>query len=436
MLQTASFLALVGIHSVAAVLPEDRYRGCSEVDVRVPVASFAKASAGVATLCEVFDLACPSPTLATSDHAAVSNATFVDRAIVCGQEEHALLSTDGVEYDVTIPDLFAYVREERLSREQRRFDPDQVDPEAFFEDFQPLESIIAFSDWLAETHPDLVTKFVATKTFEGRDVFGYRVSAGPGAYAKAKPAIWFEGQVHAGEWLATPTLLYSFWQILQEHVNGVSDRLEAVDFLMVPLVNYDGYVFSWSDGGERFWRKNRRQNGSPGDNNPVGVDLNRNWGPAATHCVSGSSTSYGSNNYCGTGPFSEPEIQGLANILDANSGTYKAGVDFHCSGPKLLYPWQWQLPPVDEPDLSELRDLGDAMVAAMETSYGVSYQNQQGASWYAHSGGFIDYNYEVHGMLTYTWECRTGYTANDILPSGVETYQGMKVLIDHVIANN
>jgi murein tripeptide amidase MpaA len=43
-------------------------------------------------------------------------------------------------------------------------------------------------------------------------------------------------------------------------------------FIVVPVLNVDGYVYTWEI--DRLWHKNRRQNGD----GSFGVDLNRNWG--------------------------------------------------------------------------------------------------------------------------------------------------------------
>ena len=52
----------------------------------------------------------------------------------------------------------------------------------------------------------------------------------------------------------------------------VRSLVDSTRIVIVPVVNPDGYLFSWSS--ERYWHKNRRPN-NPSD---FGVDLNRNWG--------------------------------------------------------------------------------------------------------------------------------------------------------------
>jgi murein tripeptide amidase MpaA len=47
--------------------------------------------------------------------------------------------------------------------------------------------------------------------------------------------------------------------------------VDAFDWVLVPLVNVDGYIYTQQN---RLWRKNMRQNSG---SNCLGVDTNRNW---------------------------------------------------------------------------------------------------------------------------------------------------------------
>ena len=56
------------------------------------------------------------------------------------------------------------------------------------------------------------------------------------------------------------------------------ELLEKFSITLVPLSNPDGYAYTWQDGGNRMWRKNR-QPAEEGENagDCVGIDVNRNW---------------------------------------------------------------------------------------------------------------------------------------------------------------
>src|SRR5690606_34974590 len=92
----------------------------------------------------------------------------------------------------------------------------------------------------------------------------------------------------------------------------ITGLLSKIDVVVAPVVNPDGFVYSWEH--ERFWRKNRRDNGD----GTFGVDLNRNWGhmwgTSLPHASGGSSRTR-SEVYWGTGPFSEPETQAMRDYV-------------------------------------------------------------------------------------------------------------------------
>lgn len=83
----------------------------------------------------------------------------------------------------------------------------------------------------------------------------------------------------------------------------------------------------------RYWRKNRRVT----DGLMHGVDLNRNYGPERMFCQRGSSKSKDSDVYCGTAPYSEPEISGIETWMQATPNI-KGSIDVHCYQSAYLVP--------------------------------------------------------------------------------------------------
>ena len=85
---------------------------------------------------------------------------------------------------------------------------------------------------------------------------------------------------HAREWISVETSLYIAEQILTQY--AANPRLKAdvkkLQIWIVPVVNPDGFAYTWSSPANRYWRKNRRNNGD----GTFGVDLNRNWGHLGT----------------------------------------------------------------------------------------------------------------------------------------------------------
>lgn len=68
-----------------------------------------------------------------------------------------------------------------------------------------------------------------------------KLSNGPG-----KTGIWFDSTVHAREWMAIPTALYSINELTENLANN-QELLDNNDFYFLAVANPDGYVYSWSD---------------------------------------------------------------------------------------------------------------------------------------------------------------------------------------------
>lgn len=86
---------------------------------------------------------------------------------------------------------------------------------------------------------------------------------------KDKKIVIIECGTHSREWLSPAVCL----QIINSLVKDPESQelLEEYEFYVLPLINPDGYAYSWST--DRLWRKNRRRFA----NNCYGVDLNRNF---------------------------------------------------------------------------------------------------------------------------------------------------------------
>ena len=59
---------------------------------------------------------------------------------------------------------------------------------------------------------------------------------------------------------------------IAENVDGVLDNF---DFYVIPVLNPEGYAYTWEGRRSRLWRKNRRRN----NRFCSGVDINRNFEP-------------------------------------------------------------------------------------------------------------------------------------------------------------
>ena len=74
---------------------------------------------------------------------------------------------------------------------------------------------------------------------------------------RKKHAIMLVCMEHAREWVTPAFCLY----VINNLINVRSDVLQDFDFYIIPVVNPDGYAYSWTNTRlARFWRKNRHPN--------------------------------------------------------------------------------------------------------------------------------------------------------------------------------
>jgi murein tripeptide amidase MpaA len=120
---------------------------------------------------------------------------------------------------------------------------------------------------LAQTYPQLVTREVLVQSFERRDVFALKISRG--GFGN-KPIIFIDGGMHAREWVSQASLMYFLHRLIEDPTTS-NELLNNLDWIIIPNLNPDGYV--WAFNENRMWRKNRNLAVANCD----GIDLNRNF---------------------------------------------------------------------------------------------------------------------------------------------------------------
>lgn len=333
------------------------------------------------------------------------------------------LTAMGLTPEVLIEDIQVLIDAERAGMAAADRDPDP----SFYINYHPYDEIIAKVNQIAADHPDLATAGVIGQTLQGRDIVGIEIT-GPGD-ASSRPVIMYNGCQHAREWISPATVTYIADRLTSDYATDprVAALLDRAVFKIVPIVNADGYSYTWSN--QRLWRKNRRDNGD----GTFGVDLNRNW--AVNWGGDGSSGNTNSDIYRGTSPFSEPETQVVRDWILADPRAV-AHVDFHSYGQLILYPIGYAdlWPP--EPDRSFFvefsRDLADLIFSV----HGTSYTPQRGIDLYAASGSLGDWSYEGAGLKGWTIELRPvsngqgGFVLppDQIIPTGEEIFQAVLMM--------
>ncbi|XP_065083716.1 carboxypeptidase B1-like [Ochlerotatus camptorhynchus] len=272
---------------------------------------------------------------------------------------------------------------------------------------------------------------VATENFEWIRfrIIGWSVEGRPIRAITINPdkekTIIVDAGIHAREWITVSTALYLIKKLIED---GDQYRvLHEYKWVIVPLVNPDGYVYSMET--DRYWRKNRRRL----SDKCAGVDLNRNFGFRwdvgaalfSEDCHPG---------FRGYAPFSEPETRALRTVFDNNPDA-ELYINLHSFGGYLIYPWSFESAPVRNVDA--LRQVGVSAARAMWNYGRQEYKVGSSAEVlrYQASGTSIDYAYSVGIELPFAMEiAEYGYSDFQPPPNAIsqivkESFVGIKELV-------
>ncbi|XP_072163476.1 carboxypeptidase B-like [Diadema setosum] len=338
-----------------------------------------------------------------------------------------LLESVGLEFSVMINDVQALIDETTRSQE--------IDAAADF-DYSVYHTYAEIQQWTADIatqYSSMVERFQIAESGEGRQINALKISTGGFGTRKA---VYWQGGIHAREWISPATLMYITNSLLENYGidADVTEILNTFDFVIVPSLNVDGYAYTWSD--DRMWRKTRSINAG---SLCRGVDPNRNypyqWGGQ------GASTNPCYSTYRGPNAASEPEVaQTTQWLLDSNKD-YVCFIDFHSYSQLWLAPWSYSATAV----LPQEKDDHDAASAkavnALQSVYGTSYTYGPSArTLYAASGCSEDWGFAtLNAKYSYVVELRdTGnygflLPEEQILPTGLETYEAVKALCKHMV---
>lgn len=200
-----------------------------------------------------------------------------------------------------------------------------------FDDFLRHREINDYLDKLQRLYPDRVTVETIGVSYEKRPMKTITITNGDKNLNKK--VILIDAGIHAREWIAPSQALYIIYQLVEKYVAN-SHLLEEYDWVILPVVNPDGYEYTHTTS--RLWRKTRKPSAT---SNCRGTDGNRNfdfhWGEI------GASNQSCSETFCGEEAFSEPETQVVRDLMLSLSGRAKMYLTLHSYGNYLLYPWGW-----------------------------------------------------------------------------------------------
>ncbi|KAF2436330.1 hypothetical protein EJ08DRAFT_578292 [Tothia fuscella] len=340
----------------------------------------------------------------------------------------------GLNFEVLHENLGASIATESVVTEARE---GQADNLTWFRSYHAYAEHEAYFTKLQASFPKNSELVSSGKSYQGRNIFGIHLwgAGGPG-----KPAILWHGTVHAREWISAMTVEYMTSKLITDYITDVLVKsfLDKYDFYVIPFVNPDGFVFSQTT--DRLWRKNRMPPPSNWKGAACyGVDINRNW-PYQWNTTNneGASGSPCSEVYQGEFPSSSPENKGLVSLVNKlrDTNSIKLYIDWHSYGQDIASAWGYNCDIVPE-DSSEHVTLAGRVASAIRSVDGKAFEFGPSCTIiYQTTGVSIDY---IKGPgqadWVYTIELRdtggNGFVLppEQIIPSGKEQWEGMKVML-------
>ncbi|OWK62238.1 Carboxypeptidase B [Lonchura striata] len=332
-----------------------------------------------------------------------------------------LLKENGIEYQVLIDNLQAAL--------DAQFDSQARTAGHSYVKYNDWDTIAAWTADIAAQNPDLVSRSVIGKTYEGRPMYLLKM----GKSGANKKAIFMDCGFHAREWISPAFCQWFVKEAVETYGKDtvMTTLLDKLDFYVLPVLNIDGYVYTWTK--DRMWRKTRSKNSG---SICIGTDPNRNFD--AGWCTIGASEYPCDATYCGSAPESEKETKALADFIREHLSTIKAYLTIHSYSQLLLFPYSYtyNLPS----DYEELNSIARAASKELASLYNTKYTYGPGAKTiYPAAGGSDDWAYDQGIKYSFTFELRdTGrygflLPESQIKPTCEETFLAVKYIANYVL---
>lgn len=299
-----------------------------------------------------------------TDHGLIAPGRFLVNDF--SSRELALLSRHGISYEVLIPDVQAWYREQSQGENPALGfrgggcngpEPgpayDYPTPENYefgsMGGYYTYDEMLATLDKMAALYPDLISPRQPIGDFlthEGLPIYWLRVSDKPNL-DEDEPEALYTALHHAREPNSLSQMIFYLWHLLENYETDPEVRylVDNTEMYFIPCINPDGYIYNETiePFGGGMWRKNRWK---ADDGNIYGVDLNRNYGYQWGADNSGSSPDPNGQTFRGTGPFSEPETQAVQFFC--NNRQFRIALNYHTFSNLLIHPWGYNDQPTEE----------------------------------------------------------------------------------------
>nr|1ZLI_A Chain A, Carboxypeptidase B [Homo sapiens] len=298
-----------------------------------------------------------------------------------------------------------------------------------YEKYNNWETIEAWTQQVATENPALISRSVIGTTFEGRAIYLLKV----GKAGQNKPAIFMDCGFHAREWISPAFCQWFVREAVRTYGREiqVTELLNKLDFYVLPVLNIDGYIYTWTKS--RFWRKTRSTHTG---SSCIGTDPNRNFD--AGWCEIGASRNPCDETYCGPAAESEKETKALADFIRNKLSSIKAYLTIHSYSQMMIYPYSYAYKLGE--NNAELNALAKATVKELASLHGTKYTYGPGATTiYPAAGGSDDWAYDQGIRYSFTFELRDTGRYGFLLPESQiratceETFLAIKYVASYVL---
>ncbi|NWI68468.1 CBPB2 Carboxypeptidase, partial [Todus mexicanus] len=237
-----------------------------------------------------------------------------------------------IQYKVLMEDVQGLIEKQTIN--------DTVNPrrsKSYYENYHSMKEIYNWMEEVVKVHSDLLQKIYIGSSYEKRPLYVMKLSKNPEI---TKSAIWIDCGIHAREWISPAFCLWFIGHAIhvRERDQTMTTLLEHFDFYVMPVINVDGYEYTWSHPSNRLWRKSRS---SHGNSKCIGTDMNRNFD--AGWCGKGASPYECHEIYCGPYPESEPEVKAVARFIRDHKDIIKAYITMHSYSQMVLFPYSYTM---------------------------------------------------------------------------------------------
>ncbi|MEA2467464.1 MAG: hypothetical protein QOJ57_1590, partial [Thermoleophilaceae bacterium] len=257
---------------------------------------------------------------------------------------------------------------------------------------------------LALQYPRLVKETVIGRSLTGQPIIAYKVTRDARSVRDGRrPSVLYDSTQHAREWIATEVERRLFaWFLANSRDREIRRILQTRELWFVPVVNPDGYDYTFQDATTRLWRKNLHDNNGDGQiADGDGVDTNRNFPYKWNWDLEGASNDPADETFHGTGGASEPEVKAIRALESRIRPSFQ--IDYHSFAKLILYPegWQVETPATDAPIFRALGGNSDNPAVP-------GFDPEVSAQLYTTNGDITDDSYHGFRIMPYTVELDGG----------------------------